>query len=238
MKQVLLYLFVLLGTGRAFGQAINGTEEIPAKNIKPWIATAPKIYEGVYHFGESEGESELALVVSEGIVTAQIKSGDWVRVKGVEKWRFSYLTLTNVKIAGNKFYSTEISGEFVRALTATKYENGLKINQHGRVADPKDEVEIGTKSNPIKDYYQGEYPQASYQVLQPAALSKYSKAQLVLMRNEVFARYGYIFSAANGMLAHFKKQDWYDPSTTDVSRSLTEIEKKNIALLKASEAKL
>ncbi|MBO2009455.1 YARHG domain-containing protein [Hymenobacter negativus] len=238
MKQALLYLFLLLGTGRAFGQAVVGSEKIPAKNIKPWLATTPKSFEGVYHFGESEGESELALAVSEGIVTAQIKSGDWVRVKGVEKWRFSYKNLTNVKIEGNKFRSVEMSGEFVRVLTEGNYENGLKINQYGRAAAPKGEAEIGTKSNPIKDYYQGEYPQASYQVLQVAALNKYSKAQLVLMRNEVFARYGYIFSTANGMLAHFKKQDWYDPSTTDVSRLLTEIEKKNIALLKASEAKM
>ena len=237
MKYALLYLFVLIGTGRAFGQAVIGTEEIPAKNIKPWLATATKSYEGVYHFGESEAESEIALVVSDGIVTAQIKSGDWVQLKGKGKWRFSYQTLTNVKIEGNKFHSAEMSGEFVRALSEGKYENGLKINHYGSPSAPQSQAEIGIKSGAIKDYYQGEYPQVSYQVLQAAALSKYSKAQLVLMRNEVFARYGYMFAAANGMLAHFKKQEWYDPSKTDVSRLLTALEKKNIALLKEIEAK-
>jgi hypothetical protein len=61
----------------------------------------PKVYEGVYHFGESEAESDFVLVVSEGTVTAQIRSGEWQTKP--ERWRKVFQTLINVRIVGNMF---------------------------------------------------------------------------------------------------------------------------------------
>jgi hypothetical protein len=69
------------------------------------------VYKGVYHFGESEAESDFVLVVSEESVSAQIRSGEWQTKP--ERWRKVFQTLTNVRIVGNKFYSEETEGDFV-----------------------------------------------------------------------------------------------------------------------------
>ena len=60
-------------------------EVISAKDIKSWVTASPKEFQGVYQFDESEAESNLVLVVAEGIITAQIKSGEWVRIKSTDK---------------------------------------------------------------------------------------------------------------------------------------------------------
>lgn len=238
MKHIFIWLFLLAGTNQASGQTFIGMEEIPAKDIKAWAPASPKDFQGVYHFGESEAESQLVLVVTEGIITAQIKSGNWVRVKGKDAWKSDYRTLSNVKITGNKFSSAEVAGEFVSAIEEGQKEYGLKVRNPWSGSVEKGGAEIGVKTGSVKEYYSGVYPQASYQLLQATKLAAYSKAQLTIMRNEIFARYGYIFSTSSGMLPYFKKQDWYQPLATDVSGSLTEIEKMNIALLKVLEAKM
>jgi hypothetical protein len=45
-------------------------EVISATAITKWAAAMPKVYEGVYHLGELEAESDFVPVVSQGIVTA------------------------------------------------------------------------------------------------------------------------------------------------------------------------
>lgn len=45
-------------------------ESILASAFAKWVAATPKAYEGIYHFGESEAESDFALMISEGVITA------------------------------------------------------------------------------------------------------------------------------------------------------------------------
>src|SRR5690554_6589823 len=52
-----------------------GSLEIADENIKPWIATSQTEYSGIYHFGESESESELLLSFSEHSIIGKIKIG-------------------------------------------------------------------------------------------------------------------------------------------------------------------
>jgi hypothetical protein len=54
------------------------------------------------------------------------------------------------------------------------------------------------------------------------------------MRNEIYARHGYIFSA-NELRGYFSNQNWYHPLYNDVSGMLSDLEKSNIALLKRKE---
>ena len=54
------------------------------------------------------------------------------------------------------------------------------------------------------------------------------------MRNEIFARHGYCFKKKN-LRELFEDKDWYIPNTVDVKKDLTDIEKKNIALIKRFE---
>jgi hypothetical protein len=104
-----------------------GMEAMQASAFTKWIASTPKAYEGVYQFGESEAESNFALVVSGGIVTAQIRSGEWATKP--ERWQKVYQTLTSVRIVGNKFYSKEIEGDFILFTSDGKKTYGLRIGK-------------------------------------------------------------------------------------------------------------
>jgi len=55
-----------------------------------------------------------------------------------------------------------------------------------------------------------------------------------MMRQEIFARHGYCFSKKE-FRQRFENEDWYVPDTTDIRGRLTDIEKKNIALIKRYE---
>jgi hypothetical protein len=56
---------------------------------------------------------------------------------------------------------------------------------------------------------------------------------LRIMRNEIFARYGYIFET--DVKEYFNKQWWYIPKSRNVDSQLTEIEKQNIDFIKRHE---
>lgn len=81
---------------------------------------------------------------------------------------------------------------------------------------------------------QGDYPHASTQYLNANELRYLSKQDLLLMRNEIFARHGYIFKR-DDLYNHFITKPWYNPRFKDVSRLLSPIEKANINLIKGFE---
>ncbi|MBV9241043.1 MAG: YARHG domain-containing protein [Acidobacteria bacterium] len=80
----------------------------------------------------------------------------------------------------------------------------------------------------------GEYPQASTRLLKSSDVENMSKEELQFMREEIFARHGYCFSKKD-FRQLFENEDWYVPDTTDIRGRLTDIEKKNIALIKRYE---
>jgi len=83
-------------------------------------------------------------------------------------------------------------------------------------------------------YVPGLYPQASTRILTLADIRGLTKWDLKVMRNEIFARYGYIFKTEE-MIAYFKMQSWYRPRFNDVSARVTPVEKKNIAFIQQYE---
>jgi len=79
-----------------------------------------------------------------------------------------------------------------------------------------------------------EYPEVSERLLEKAELSNKTKEELMIMRNEPFAAYGYIFK--NKFLkSYFESKTWYVPQFDNVNDQLTEIEKANIRLIKKVE---
>ena len=54
------------------------------------------------------------------------------------------------------------------------------------------------------------------------------------MRNEIYARHGYCFTR-KATRQQFERFDWYIPNSTDIKKDITEIEKKNIAMIKKFE---
>jgi YARHG domain len=101
------------------------------------------------------------------------------------------------------------------------------------------------KSRPAKEYslerkkfeYStdvGDYPEASQRLLKPKDVENMMKEDLEFMRNEIFARHGFCFSKKY-LRQQFEMQDWYVPNTVDIKGFLTDIEKKNIDMIKRYE---
>ena len=80
----------------------------------------------------------------------------------------------------------------------------------------------------------GDYPQASQRLLKVEDVENMIKQDLEFMRNEIFARHGYCFQKKD-LRQQFENAAWYVPNTIDIKNRLTEIEKKNIALIKKYE---
>jgi hypothetical protein len=80
----------------------------------------------------------------------------------------------------------------------------------------------------------GIYPQASQRVMRAKDVENMMKEDLEFMRSEIFARHGYCFSKKH-LRQQFEMEEWYVPNTTDIKGVLTDIEKKNIALIKRYE---
>jgi hypothetical protein len=82
---------------------------------------------------------------------------------------------------------------------------------------------------------QGQYVIVSQELLGDKDLDYLSRRDLMLIRNEIFARYCYKFKDTT-LLGHFKRQyNWYVPLLEDVSNFITPIENKNIALILSKE---
>lgn len=82
----------------------------------------------------------------------------------------------------------------------------------------------------------GDYKVASCRLLSDKDLKSLSKKELRLMRNEIFARYGYKFKSED-LKQHFSSKGWYTPQRSNADEFITDIERKNIALIKKYELK-
>ncbi|NJN41561.1 MAG: YARHG domain-containing protein [Flammeovirgaceae bacterium] len=78
------------------------------------------------------------------------------------------------------------------------------------------------------------YPEASTDYLEAGDLSAYSKEELKLMRNEIFAIHGYIFKTQS-LKDYFSSQPWYSASYDNVDDLLSEVEKHNVQVIKQVE---
>ncbi len=80
----------------------------------------------------------------------------------------------------------------------------------------------------------GTWPESSQRPLKPTDVENLMKEELEFMRNEIFARHGYCFSKKH-LRQQFEMEDWYIPNTVDIKGFLTDIEKKNIEMIKRYE---
>jgi hypothetical protein len=79
-----------------------------------------------------------------------------------------------------------------------------------------------------------DYPETSSRLLTDSELKNIDFYQLRIMRNEIFARYGYIFKSPE-LQVHFAQKRAYQARYSDVVSSLTATEKKNIEKIKKYE---
>lgn len=78
------------------------------------------------------------------------------------------------------------------------------------------------------------YAAARSRKLSASELRGYSKSDLRIMRNEIYARHGYIFNDSK-LAVHFAVCDWYVPRYTNVDGMLNSYEKYNVQLIKGME---
>ena len=76
---------------------------------------------------------------------------------------------------------------------------------------------------------------ASTDILSNQDIENLNKGELEILRNMIYARHGYSFK--NRKMRYFFDSwiDWYIPVSTDIRAKLTDLEKKNIDLIKRYE---
>lgn len=80
----------------------------------------------------------------------------------------------------------------------------------------------------------GDYWCVSTDSLKDDDLELIPPSELRLMRNEIFARYGYAFKSED-LKKHFAKHSWYKPLFDNVDKYLTSKEKHNIEFIQTHE---
>ncbi len=232
MRHFLLSFLLLCGSHLHLYSQRIGFEPIDQAKVGNWLVDRTGEYEGVYHFGESESESELILIVNPEGITAQIRAGHWN--KDVTAWIQEFHNLTNVRINGPLFLSDQTNGSFVTYEKAGQLFYGLLLNNPWSGGEPG-VSEIGIRIQDLAHYHNGRFPEASRRPLKKIDLMTKSPEELRIMRNEIFARYGYIFRPGGEMNRYFRQQNWYLPQHEDVSAFLTDLEKDNITRILAME---
>ncbi|MBM3454835.1 MAG: YARHG domain-containing protein [Bacteroidetes bacterium] len=80
----------------------------------------------------------------------------------------------------------------------------------------------------------GIYPHASERLLTASDLVGMDSWDLIIIRNEIYARHGYIFKLQK-LKDYFSKQSWYVPRYDNVESKLSVIEQKNVMFIKSFE---
>jgi hypothetical protein len=99
-----------------------------------------------------------------------------------------------------------------------------------RTADP--EPQPGATAQ-VSSLPPGRFPEASIRRLRAADLARLSTQDLAEMRNEIYARHGYVFRTARWS-RHFQATDWYRPNPSGTV-TLTPLEQANVAVIQAEE---
>ena len=87
----------------------------------------------------------------------------------------------------------------------------------------------------IRNGLDGKYTDVSNYFLKEDDLESFSNDELKIMRNEIFARNGYIFKEGGEMNNYFMNENWYKPKLKNVDANLTQLEKYNIQLIRKVE---
>ncbi|MCX7834128.1 MAG: YARHG domain-containing protein [Ignavibacteria bacterium] len=81
----------------------------------------------------------------------------------------------------------------------------------------------------------GDYPEGSTRYLTYSDIAGKSRWELSVMRNEIYARHGYIFRKNLAIRNHFMKKSWYYPQYYNVDHLLSDIERYNVEFIKSYE---
>jgi len=128
----------------------------------------------------------------------------------------------------------------IREMELKQQEADLLREREERLARKERELEKerrrmsdGGTNGPTGTVY-GSYPEGSTRYLGYEDVRNKSSQELRIMRNEIYARHGYIFKSEDLRL-YFSQQSWYQPMYVDVENDLSKMEKTNIQYIKSFE---
>jgi len=107
----------------------------------------------------------------------------------------------------------------------TKYSTYVRVLEHGYFFE---------LSNLESSKNERRFKETSYKLITKEELNSFTKDELAIMRNEIFASHGYIFNSDRYKF-YFEEQLWYKPMLDNVLDKLSDIEKENIKLIQLVE---
>ncbi|HEY2582923.1 MAG TPA: YARHG domain-containing protein [Mucilaginibacter sp.] len=119
-----------------------------------------------------------------------------------------------------------------------RYDPNWKLSEVNYI-DYKKSKTVKEKTHDGETYTQSAYATTSddlykhnpsSEVLTKEDVANLKKADLLILRNSIFARHGYTFKKPL-LNFFFSQQPWYVPLSTDVTAELTDTEKKNLKLM-------
>ncbi|UII27024.1 YARHG domain-containing protein [Fulvivirga maritima] len=218
--------------GTSYSQQI-GFKDIDESQLSPWVPHIDLEYQGTYHFGDSELESSLVIVMTAEGSYAQIRSKTW-SLK-LNDWYYEFRNLDSVQIIDNRFFSAQTNGAFMIYSQDGQVIRTLKVDSPWSEIIEPGNYELGYRYGSLKRYYEGDYIQGSTQILTIKELEKLSFDQLTLLKNEIYARYGLIFNDRT-LRKHFRQKEWYKEKYESVEGFLTQLEKNNIINIEIVES--
>lgn len=149
----------------------------------------------------------------------------------VYKFEYEYDFPIEVLTFNNESFYYESSGNGLIIYKAQKDEYGDWKKTDKMMTLTKIEWINHTNNQDLK----GKYPFVSTEIMINDILGNFDNKELRIMRNEIFARYGYKFKTT-AMKSYFDSQDWYSGLYGNVNEKLTDLEKLNIQLIKMIES--
>ncbi len=198
--------------------------------------------QGVWHFGDSESEWSVAIIPHGGGMIVQTSSVIFSNES--RNFRSVYSTVNRPKFENGVFKIAKPHREggyynamFIEPKTANPKtgRNPAMLLLDGNSMDSGKGAsqEAGVFSLTLREWFGDQYA-ISCTILGEDELNARSTAELALMRNGIYARYGMIF--ANPVLKmHFSKQEWYRPWQTDVTDCISDLEWSNIRSIRKGE---
>lgn len=164
---------------------------------------------------------------------SMILNGDYVDEQGT-KYNFND---ENVTIGGKKvMMTTDPSDPFLVEIDYVTYwwvVSTTGINLYN-ITDGEEGTVPSQIWHKLKNVSpKGRWTCLSDQVVNEAMLWFFDSNLLRIMRNEIYARHGYVFSSAD-LKAYFSKQPWYKPLNNNGAVKLTPIENLNVELIKGN----
>lgn len=213
-------------------EADKNKDTAQANNVQPPAPTSKPVEEILGSFVGAFGDNKITLLITkamgDSVVGRSIVGGNDRPFAGTFTLNGRFYDVTAKEPGDHKD-----DGEFRFSIS----KDSLSIVRGSWQANDMKRPAKGYRLEKKKFEYRtdvGSWPEASQRLLKPKDVENLFKEELEFMRNEIFARHGYCFNRKH-LRQQFEMEDWYVPNTVDIKGFLTDIEKKNIELIKRYE---